>query len=149
LGIRHVGERTAKLLANHYGSIKNLISTTLDELTAIHEIGPEIAESIVDFFHEQKNINCLNKFFKAGINPQKKVSSDERTFAGGIVFFLPVTMENMGRNEAPTIVENLGGTIHSQCNEEKRLCLRRERSRFKTGQGKDSPEFKSSAKMNF
>lgn len=54
LGIRHVGERTAKLLANHYGSIKNLISTTQDELTAIHEIGPEIAESIVDFFMNKK-----------------------------------------------------------------------------------------------
>jgi len=112
LGIRHVGERTAKLLANHYGSIKNLISTTQDELTAIHEIGPEIAESIVDFFHEQKNINVLNKFFKAGINPQKKEVQTSAPLQGKSFVFTG-TMENMGRNEAQTIVENLGGTIHS------------------------------------
>jgi len=112
LGIRHVGERTAKLLANHYGSIKNLISTTQDELTAIHEIGPEIAESIVDFFHEQKNINVLNKFFKAGINPQKKEVQTSAPLQGESFVFTG-TMENMGRNEAQTIVENLGGTIHS------------------------------------
>ncbi len=112
LGIRHVGERTAKLLANHYGSIKNLISTTQDELTAIHEIGPEIAESIVDFFHEQKNINVLNKFFKAGINPQKKEVQTSAPLHGKSFVFTG-TMENMGRNEAQTIVENLGGTIHS------------------------------------
>jgi len=112
LGIRHVGERTAKLLANHYGSIKNLISTTQDELTAIHEIGPEIAESIVDFFHEQKNINVLNKFFKAGINPQKKEVQTSAPLQGKSFVFTG-TMENIGRNEAQTIVENLGGTIHS------------------------------------
>jgi len=112
LGIRHVGERTAKLLANHYGSIKNLISTTQDELTAIHEIGPEIAASIVEFFHEQKNINVLNKFFKAGINPQKKEVQTSAPLQGKSFVFTG-TMENMGRNEAQTIVENLGGTIHS------------------------------------
>ena len=112
LGIRHVGERTAKLLANHYGSIKNLISTTQDELTAIHEIGPEIAASIVEFFHEQKNINVLNKFFKAGINPQKK-EVQTSTPLQGKSFVFTGTMENMGRNEAQTIVENLGGTIQS------------------------------------
>ena len=112
LGIRHVGERTAKLLANHFGSIKNLISTTQDELTAIHEIGPEIAASIVEFFHEQKNINVLNKFFKAGINPQKK-EVQTSTPLQGKSFVFTGTMENMGRNEAQTIVENLGGTIQS------------------------------------
>ena len=112
LGIRHVGERTAKLLANHFGSIKNLISTTQDELTAIHEIGPEIAASIVEYFHEQKNINVLNKFFKAGINPQKKEVQTSAPLQGKSFVFTG-TMENMGRNEAQTIVENLGGTIHS------------------------------------
>ena len=112
LGIRHVGERTAKLLANHFGSIKNLISTTQDELTAIHEIGPEIAASIIEFFHEQKNINVLNKFFKAGINPQKK-EVQTSTPLQGKSFVFTGTMENMGRNEAQTIVENLGGTIQS------------------------------------
>jgi len=54
LGIRHVGERTAKLLADHFGSMENLIKAKQEDLTSLNEIGPEIAASIVEFFHEQK-----------------------------------------------------------------------------------------------
>lgn len=112
LGIRHVGERTAKLLADYFGSIENLISTTQDDLTAMHEIGPEIAASIVEFFQEPKNINVMNKFFRAGVSPQKKEVQTGAPLQGKSFVFTG-TMENMGRNEAKAIVENLGGTIHS------------------------------------
>ena len=83
-----------------------------EDLTAINEIGPEIAASIVGFFHEQKNIDVMNKFKKAGVIPQKKAVSQNAPLQGKSFVFTG-TMESMGRNEAKTIVENLGGTIHS------------------------------------
>ncbi len=112
LGIRHVGERTAKLLAERFGSMDNLISAKQEDLTAINEIGPEIAASIVEFFHEHKNIDVMNKFSKAGVSPQKKEIQANAPLQGKSFVFTG-TMESMGRNEAKTIVENLGGTIHS------------------------------------
>jgi DNA ligase (NAD+) len=112
LGIRHVGERTAKLLAARFGSMENLIAAKQEDLTAINEIGPEIAASIVEFFHEHKNIDVMNKFSKAGVKPQKK-EIDNNTLLQGKSFVFTGSMESMGRNEAKTLVENLGGSIHS------------------------------------
>ena len=112
LGIRHVGERTAKLLAARFGSMENIIAAKQEDLTAINEIGPEIAASIVEFFHEHKNIDVMNKFSKAGVKPQKK-EIDTNAPLQGKSFVFTGSMESMGRNDAKTIVENLGGSIHS------------------------------------
>jgi DNA ligase (NAD+) len=112
LGIRHVGERTAKLLAARFGSMENLVAAKQEDLTAINEIGPEIAASIVEFFHERKNIDVLNKFSKAGVKPQKK-EIDNNAPLQGKSFVFTGSMESMGRNDAKSIVENLGGSIHS------------------------------------
>jgi DNA ligase (NAD+) len=112
LGIRHVGERTAKLLAEHFGSMENLMNAKTDDLTAINEIGPEIAASIVEFFHEPKNIKVMNKFRKASVIPQKKETA-QNTPLQGKSFVFTGAMESLGRNEAKTLVENLGGMVHS------------------------------------
>jgi DNA ligase (NAD+) len=112
LGIRHVGERTAKLLAARFGSMENLVAAKQEDLTAINEIGPEIAASIVEFFHERKNIDVMNKFSKAGIKPQKK-EIDNNAPLQGKSFVFTGSMESMGRSDAKSIVENLGGSIHS------------------------------------
>jgi DNA ligase (NAD+) len=112
LGIRHVGERTAKLLAARFGSMENLVAAKQEDLTAINEIGPEIAASIVEFFHERKNIDVLNKFSKAGVKPQKK-EIDNNAPLQGKSFVFTGSMESMGRSDAKSIVENLGGSIHS------------------------------------
>ena len=112
LGIRHVGERTSKLLADHFGSMENLMSAQDEDLTVMNEIGPEIAASITEFFHQQKNIEVMNKFNKAGVMPQKKEIQNHAPLAGKSFVFTG-TMGSMGRNEAKTMVENLGGIIHS------------------------------------
>lgn len=112
LGIRHVGERTAKLLAERFGSSENLMATKIEDLTTINEIGPEIAASIVEFFHEPKNKAVMKKFEKAGVIPQKKEISHNAPLAGKSFVFTG-TMESMSRNDAKEIVENMGGTIHS------------------------------------
>ncbi len=112
LGIRHVGERTAKLLADHFGSMDHLMSAGKEDLTAINEIGPEIAASILEFFHQQKNIEVMQKFNKAGVVPQKKEIQNNAPLAGKSFVFTG-TMDTLGRNDAKTIVENLGGIVHS------------------------------------
>jgi DNA ligase (NAD+) len=112
LGIRHVGERTAKLLAERFGSIENLITAKMEDLTTINEIGPEIAASIVEFFHEPKNKAVMKKFAKAEVTPQKKEISRNAPLAGKSFVFTGA-MERMGRNDAKDIVESLGGTVQS------------------------------------
>ncbi|MBN1471051.1 MAG: NAD-dependent DNA ligase LigA, partial [Syntrophaceae bacterium] len=89
-----------------------LMTAKQEDLTAINEIGPEIAASIVEFFHEHKNIDVINKFRKAGVVPQNKEINNHAPLKGKSFVFTG-SMERMGRNEAKTIVENLGGTIHS------------------------------------
>ncbi len=112
LGIRHVGERTAKLLADHFGSMENLIAAKQEDLTAINEIGPEIAASIVKFFHEPKNKDVMEKFSKAGVKPQKREIAVGNALQGKS-FVLTGTLESMPRNDAKAIIENLGGSVHS------------------------------------
>jgi len=112
LGIRHVGECTAKLLASRFSNMEHLITAKVEDLTTINEIGPEIAASIIEFFHEHKNIDVMNKFSKAGVTPQKKEIAGNALLQGKSFVFTG-TMDRMGRNQAKTIVENLGGTIHS------------------------------------
>jgi len=110
LGIRHVGERTAKLLADHFGGMDGLMSATQEGLTAIDEIGPEIAASIVEFFHEQKNIHVINKFSRAGVVPRSRAKQDQALLKGQSFVFTG-TLQTLARNEAKAIVENLGGAV--------------------------------------
>ena len=92
--------------------MENLINTKVEDLTAINEIGPEIAASIVEFFYEHKNIVVMKKFSKAGVTPRKREITGKAPLEGKSFVFTG-TMDRMGRNEAKALVENLGGTIHS------------------------------------
>jgi DNA ligase (NAD+) len=112
LGIRNVGEHIAKILASRFGSIENLIHARVEDLTAINEIGPEIAASIIKFFHEPKNIKVMEKFRKAGVKPQKKEIAAGNALQGKS-FVLTGMLESMARNDAKSIIENLGGSIHT------------------------------------
>lgn len=113
LGIRHVGERTAKLLAARFGNMENIIAAKQEDLTTINEIGPEIASSIIKFFHEPKNIEVMKKFIKAGVKPQKKEIAVDSNTLQGKSFVLTGTLESMARNDAKSIIENMGGSFHS------------------------------------
>ncbi|MDD4092426.1 MAG: NAD-dependent DNA ligase LigA [Smithellaceae bacterium] len=112
LGIRHVGERTAKLLAGHFGSLEALMSAGCEELTSIHEIGPEIAQSILEFFAESKNRTVLEKFRQAGLSPRTTAPTALASLKGKSFVFTG-SLASMGRNEAKAAVESLGGVVHS------------------------------------
>ena len=112
LGIRNVGERTAKLLAARFGSIEYLIDAQIEDLTTINEIGPEIAASILNFFHEPKNKEVMEKLRKAAVRPQKKEITAGNALQGKS-FVLTGTLTSMARNDAKLIIENLGGSVHA------------------------------------
>lgn len=115
LGIRHIGERTAKLIANHFGSVEKLAGASVQEIDDIYEIGPAIAESVVKFFKDEKSIKLIEKLKTAGLNfkTEGKEKSPGSEKLKGMIFVLTGTLENYSRDKASEIIENLGGRVTS------------------------------------
>lgn len=109
LGIRHVGEHAAWVLANNFGSIEKLSSVSADELTAIHEIGPVMAESVNNFFSNKDNLKILKKLAEAGI----KMTAGRLKENGGRLenktIVITGTLKNFSRSQAEELVRRLGG----------------------------------------
>lgn len=109
LGIRHVGEHAAWVLANHFGSIEKLEAATIEDLTRIGEIGPVMAESIYNFFKARENFKILKKLKEAGI----KVSQAKKKELGGKLegktIVLTGTLKYFTRLEAEELIRRLGG----------------------------------------
>ncbi|KAB0672101.1 NAD-dependent DNA ligase LigA [Oryzomonas sagensis] len=110
LGIRHVGERTAKTLAQSYGSLENLEQATIEELTGIRDIGATVAQSIRTFFDNRDNVAVVRRLQEAGVAPtaeEKRVggrlSGKSFVFTGGLARFT--------RDQARRIVEDEGGHV--------------------------------------
>ncbi len=111
LGIREVGEATAKLLANNFGDLPLLISATEEELQNIPDIGPVVAKHIVAFFAEKHNRTVIEKLLTAGIH-WKKIQIDKTALPLiGKTFVLTGTMQAMSREEAKEKLENLGAKV--------------------------------------
>ena len=113
LGIRNVGEHLANVLAREFKSIDNLVKQSIEDLTSVFEIGPIVGESIYNFFHDNKNLKVLEKMKKAGvIFPETKVKA-ETTALTGKTFVLTGTLDSFTRDEAKTIIEEMGGRVSS------------------------------------
>ncbi len=113
LGIRNVGEHISKILAREFTSIENLMTARTDDLKAVHEIGPEIAASVTQFFHEPKNRLVLEKLLKAGVVPQRAEPTAKDSPLQGKSFVFTGALGSLPRNEAKALVENMGGSVHS------------------------------------
>ena len=114
LGIRHVGEKAAEVLAEKFTSIDRLMKATEVELQKIPEIGPVMAKSIVNFFSNKYTIEIIEDLKKAGVNMiQPKVEKKgPQVFAGMTVVFTG-ELESMTRSQAEELVKQLGGTTSS------------------------------------
>lgn len=112
LGIRHVGEKLAHTLAAHFSGIDALGAATIEELTAVEDVGPVVAESLVFFFHQPENQTLLRQLKEAGLNfaAKKETKSGVRPLAGK-TFVLTGTLERFSRDEAKAAVERLGGIV--------------------------------------
>ncbi|RMF95035.1 MAG: NAD-dependent DNA ligase LigA [Candidatus Schekmanbacteria bacterium] len=112
LGIKLVGEYTAKLLADNFHSIENLKKKTEEELLEIDGIGPEVASSIVNFFKEEENLRVIEKMFSAGLVIEKTEAKKGRKFEGKSFVFTGA-LKSFTREEAKRIVEAEGGKASS------------------------------------
>jgi len=115
IDIRHIGERYAKILANHYRDLDKIAEASAEELDAIHEIGPAVAESVYDWFREPANILLVEKLKAAGVKTDVDADStaklDERFV--GKTFVLTGKLETFTRDDAAKLIEERGGRVSS------------------------------------
>ncbi len=114
LGITHVGEKTAKILATRYKTLDNLMSASLEELTNVNDIGEIIAKSIINYFSIEYNQNLIQELKDLGLNT-KYLGAEiiEDTNFLNKTFVITGTLSNMSRDEAKDKVELLGGKTSS------------------------------------
>ncbi|HYW69773.1 MAG TPA: NAD-dependent DNA ligase LigA [Pyrinomonadaceae bacterium] len=114
LGIRHVGERTAGILARHFGSLERLAAASVEELDDIHEIGLTMAQSIHDWFADPGNRELCDRLTRAGVRTELEQEAaapkTDRRFAGK-VFVLTGTLPGLTRDEARELIESSGGRV--------------------------------------
>lgn len=112
LGIRHVGEHLAEVLANGLKSLEHFFHVTEEELLAIREVGPELAQSVVRFFGDQRNREVITKLREAGLSIVEP-GVGERATLQGLTFVFTGSLESFARDEARELVESLGGRTAS------------------------------------
>jgi DNA ligase (NAD+) len=110
LGIRFVGERTAEFLAEHFGSLDAIMKASLEELQEVNEVGPRIAESMIEFFSEPKNRQLIERLRQAGLTFKGK-KKERGTKLAGLTFVLTGTLTRHTRDEAKNLIEDAGGRV--------------------------------------
>lgn len=115
LGIRNVGAKTAKVLANYYKTLDNLMTASYEELVNISDIGDIIAKSIISYFSNEDNKNIITKLKQLGVNTTYINNSgyEEKDEFKGKTFVLTGSLVNITRDKASEIIESLGGKVSS------------------------------------
>ncbi len=113
LGIRFIGERTAQLLAEHFGSMEELASATQEQLTAVAEVGPKVAASIVEFFSERANRRVIERLREAGVDPRHERKKPESNRLAGLSFVFTGALTRQSREEAGALVVAHGAKVVS------------------------------------
>ena len=110
LGIRHVGERTAQALSDAIGSLDALISANIEDLTSVNDVGPKVAETVYDFFQNERNLTLIERLRAAGLTftAEKRVTTDK---LAGLTFVLTGTLPTLTRDEAKQKIESAGGKV--------------------------------------
>lgn len=111
LGIENVGTKTAADLAERYGSLEKIMQASVEELTAIEDIGEVVAGSIKDYFSDAENIKMIGRLFAAGVKPI--YSEKKEGIFSGMKFVLTGELEGLVRSEAKKLIEEEGGEVMS------------------------------------
>ncbi|MGE0827597.1 MAG: NAD-dependent DNA ligase LigA [Candidatus Binatia bacterium] len=112
LGIRHVGEATAKQLAEHFGDLAHIMHASEEQLQDVRDVGPEVARSIAHFLAQEQNRRVINKLLSAGVHFPQVTARRDGKFSGQ-TFVLTGTLASMTRPEAQKRIEALGGKVSS------------------------------------
>jgi DNA ligase (NAD+) len=111
LSIRHVGEATAKALADHFGDVERIVTASEEELREVRDIGPEVARAILEFFGEPRNRQQVRRLLEAGMKPAWRKRRDGKL--SGKRFVFTGALGAMSRHEAQARIERLGGAVAS------------------------------------
>jgi DNA ligase (NAD+) len=112
IGIPFVGERTAQLLADHFGSLDRLDHSDQEELEHVSEIGPKTAQGIVNFFGERRNRELIERLRRAGLQfHQQKAGPDRAQPLQGKQFVITGTLPSFSRDDAMNMIEKAGGRV--------------------------------------
>lgn len=113
LGIRNVGIKTASDLANQYRSLDNLKKATPEELLQVGDIGPIIADNIIEFFEDEEILEAIDKLLSEGVRPHfEEIETKESIFTDKTVV-ITGSIEGLSRNEIKEMVEKMGGKVSS------------------------------------
>jgi DNA ligase (NAD+) len=113
LGIRHVGVRSAWILASRFRSLDRLANSTIEELQSIHEIGPVMAESIFNFFRTEENKKVIEKLRYNGVNMKEDGPSLKSKNLEGKTFVVTGSLEGFSRSEIEELIRKAGGNASS------------------------------------
>jgi DNA ligase (NAD+) len=111
LGIRHVGERTAQILSQHFGSMETLSRAAQQELEGVFEVGPVVAESIYRFFTQPENMTVVDKLRAAGVNLAARAAAQRSIELQGKQFVLTGKLPTLSREQAAALIEQHGGRV--------------------------------------
>ncbi len=111
LGIRHVGEAMARTLAEHFRSIDGLANATYEDLTAINEVGPRIADSILEYFRKPKNLEVIDKLKKAGVSMEMEEEPEETAsrVLEGKTIVISGSFDQHSRDQLKEMIQKHGG----------------------------------------
>ncbi|MEA3442892.1 MAG: NAD-dependent DNA ligase LigA [Chloroflexota bacterium] len=113
LGILHVGEEYADLLAENFSSIDALMKASQEDFLSLPSIGPKITDSIVAFFRQEENRHIVEKLYKAGVNLKREEIKPEKLPLAGLEFVLTGKLESFTRQQAEAKIKELGGKASS------------------------------------
>jgi DNA ligase (NAD+) len=111
LGIRHVGDQTAQLLARHFRSLDALADASVDEVEAVDGVGPKIARSVVEFFASAENRALVERLRQAGLRLEENGGSREHLPLVGLTFVVTGRLEGYSRLQIEERIRELGGDI--------------------------------------
>jgi len=136
LGIRHVGQRVAEILAHRFGSLEALQEASEEDLLDVDEVGPEVAQSVRNFFDRPQNREVLRRLREAGVDPQP-VEPVEGGKLDGEVVVLTGTLESMTRDEAKARLQALGASVGSSVTKKTTIVVAGEKAGSKLKKAKE------------
>ena len=113
LGIRFVGETTAKYLASHFKTLDAIIHATKEELIEAEEVGDKIADSIIDYFNNDTNISIINNLKSIGLKLHENSNTTKNDLLNGLKFVVSGVFDSFERDEVKALIESFGGKIVS------------------------------------
>jgi len=128
-GIRHIGNKAARIIARRYGNIEGVMNASIESLNLIDTIGGVSAKSVYEFFHQEQTIDLIEKLKHAGVNMETHEDVEQRDdrFAGK-TFVLTGTLEKYTRDEVSNVIEKLGGKTSSSVSKKTSYVLAGEES---------------------